>query len=188
MFLRKNVLVPAGRFGGAKLTFACDNIAHVYINGVKVASNDNFNKPTGKEVKEYLRRGENVLAVVAANSEAEGPAGFVARLDLELDRESPRIVSDASWVGGLSESAGWKTDLLPPPDFKAIRPIGALGCEPWTQVTSASLDAAIPLKSLVATNTEDLIVAKGFQVELLYDVPKDLQGSWVICALCQMVS
>ena len=184
MFLRKNVLVPAGRFGGAKLTFACDNIAHVYINGVKVASNDNFNKPTGKEVKEYLRRGENVLAVVAANSEAEGPAGFVARLDLELDRESPRIVSDASWVGGLSESAGWKTDLLPPPDFKAIRPIGALGCEPWTQVTSASLDAAIPLKSLVATNTEDLIVAKGFQVELLYDVPKDLQGSWVnMCTL-----
>ena len=184
MFLRKNVLVPGGRFGGAKLTFACDNVAHVYINGVKVASNDNFNKPTGKEVKEYLRRGNNVLAVVASNSEAEGPAGFVARLDLELDNQNPRLVSDASWVGSTSEVAGWKTDLLPPADFKATRAIGPLGCEPWTQVTSASLDAAIPLKSLVATNTDDLVVAKGFQVELLYDVPKDLQGSWVnMCAL-----
>ena len=184
MFIRKNILVPGGRFGGAKLTFACDNIAHVYINGVKVASNDNFNKPTGKEVKEYLRRGDNVLAVVASNSEAEGPAGFVARLDLELDRESPRIVSDASWVGGLSESAGWKTDPLPPAEFKASNTIGPLGCKPWTQVTSASLDDAIPLKPLVATNTDDLVVAQGFQVELLYDVPKDLQGSWVnMCTL-----
>jgi len=184
VFIRKNILVPGGRFGGAKLTFACDNIAHVYINGVKVASNDNFNKPTGKEVKEYLRRGDNVLAVVASNSEAEGPAGFVARLDLELDRESPRIVSDASWVGGLSESAGWKTDPLPPAEFKASNTIGPLGCKPWTQVTSASLDDAIPLKPLVATNTDDLVVAQGFQVELLYDVPKDLQGSWVnMCTL-----
>jgi len=156
----------------------------VYINGVKVASNDNFNKPTGKEVKEYLKRGNNVIAVVASNAEAEGPAGFVARLDLEFDTQNVRIVTDASWFGGISEVAGWKTDLKVPTGFKSVEIAGPIGEGAWPLVTSALLDAAIPMKSLTATDTDRLIVAEGFQVELLYDVPKDTQGSWVnMCAL-----
>lgn len=156
----------------------------MYINGVKVASNDNFNKPTGKEVKEYLKRGNNVIAVVASNAEAEGPAGFVARLDLEFDTQNVRIVTDASWFGGISEVAGWKTDLKVPTGFKSVEIAGPIGEGAWPLVTSALLDAAIPMKSLTATDTDRLIVAEGFQVELLYDVPKDTQGSWVnMCAL-----
>lgn len=156
----------------------------MYINGVKVASNDNFNKPTGKEVKEYLKRGNNVIAVVASNAEAEGPAGFVARLDLEFDTQNVRIVTDASWFGGISEVAGWKTDLKVPTAFKSVEIAGPIGEGAWPLVTSALLDAAIPMKSLTATDTDRLIVAEGFQVELLYDVPKDTQGSWVnMCAL-----
>ena len=155
----------------------------MYINGVKVASNDNFNKPTGKEVKEYLKRGKNIIAVVASNAEAEGPAGFVARLDLEFDTHNIRIPTDASWSGGLSEVAGWKTDVKVPAGFKAVEIAGSLGEGAWPQVTSALLDAAIPMKSLTATDTDRLVVADGFQVELLYDVPKDTQGSWVnMCA------
>ena len=156
----------------------------MYINGVKVASNDNFNRPTGKEVKDYLKRGNNVIAVVASNAEAEGPAGFVAKLDLELDTRDIRIVTDASWHGDLSEVDGWKTDLKVPASFEPVEIAGSLGKGAWPQVTMEILDAAIPLKSLTATGTESLVVAEGFEVELLYDVPKDTQGSWVnMCAL-----
>ena len=76
--------MPGGRFGGAKLTFACDNQCSVFINGTKIGENTDFNNPAN-EVKEYLKRGNNVIAVVTFNAEAEGPAGFIARLDLELD-------------------------------------------------------------------------------------------------------
>lgn len=184
MFLRKNIIVPKGRFGGAKLVFSCDNTAHVYINGVKVASNDNFNQPTGKEIKEYLRRGQNVLAVVASNFEAEGPAGFAARLDLELDTQSPRIVSDSSWHGSLQEVPGWKTDVEIPAEFRSVKTAAPLGGGAWTTVTSEVFDNALQLKSLAATATDSLHVAKGFAVELLYDVPKETQGSWVnLCTL-----
>ena len=184
VFLRQNIVVPGGRFGGAKLTFACDNRCDVFINGTKVGSNDNFNIPTGKDVKAFLKRGNNVIAVVASNSEAEGPAGFVARLNLELDTQSPSIVSNNSWVGSLKEIAGWKTDLMAPEGFIAVTEAAVLGGSPWTGVTEEAFDAAIPVKELKATDTESLVVAKGFKVDLLYDVPKESQGSWVnMCAL-----
>ena len=119
----------------------------MYINGVKVASNDNFNRPTGKEVKDYLKRGNNVIAVVASNAEAEGPAGFVAKLDLELDTRDIRIVTDASWHGDLSEVAGWKTDLKVPASFEPVEIAGSLGKGAWPQVVTdcsaaLQLDAA----------------------------------------------
>ena len=44
---------------------------------------------------------------------------------------------------------------------------------------TATLAAAAPLREPTATPIADLKVAKGFQVELLYSVPKDQQGSWV---------
>ncbi len=151
---------------------------------MKVASNDNFTKPTGKEVKDYLKRGNNVIAVVASNAEAEGPAGFVARLDLELDKEIPQIITDDSWFAGLSEIAGWKTDVKVPNTFIPAKVAAPLGGGAWPQVTTAVFDAAIPLKPLTATSTETLVIKKGFEVELLYDVPKDIQGSWVnMCTL-----
>ena len=110
-----------------KLTFACDNQCSVFINGTKIGENTDFNNPTGKEVKEYLKRGNNVIAVVAANAEAEGPAGFIARLDLELDTQSPRIVTDESWVGALKEVPGWKTALKAPEEYKSVTKIAQLG-------------------------------------------------------------
>src|SRR5438045_2879935 len=40
-----------------------------------------------------------------------------------------------------------------------------------------------PAKPQTATPADTLKVAKGFKVELLYSVPKDVQGSWVnLCA------
>ena len=184
VFLRKNVSVPGGRFGGAKLTFACDNQCSVFINGTKIGENTDFNNPTGKEVKEYLKRGNNVIAVVAANAEAEGPAGFIARLDLELDTQSPRIVTDESWVGALKEVPGWKTALKAPEEYKSVTKIAQLGGGAWAGVTEKVFESALLLKEVEATPTDGLVVAKGFNVELLYDVPKDAQGSWVnMCSL-----
>ncbi|MEQ9407971.1 MAG: DUF1080 domain-containing protein [Fuerstiella sp.] len=50
---------------------------------------------------------------------------------------------------------------------------------PAKQINAESLSAVAPLKEPTATAVEDLKVAPGFEVELLYSVPKSKQGSWV---------
>lgn len=48
-----------------------------------------------------------------------------------------------------------------------------------TLLTLSALAATLTAKEPTATPPESLKVAKGFKVELLYSVPKDIQGSWV---------
>src|SRR5262249_52416271 len=57
--------------------------------------------------------------------------------------------------------------------------VAKVGDRPFDRVTESKLAAAAKLKEPTATSAESLKVAKGFQVELLYSVPKDEQGSWV---------
>lgn len=87
-------------------------------------------------------------------------------------------------MGGLKEVPGWKTNVQPPATFKPVTVAAALGEGPWVNVTTKTFDSALPLRSLAATTADNLVVAKGFKVELLYDVPKDERGSWVnMCSL-----
>jgi putative heme-binding domain-containing protein len=163
-FLRKEFT------GGSKLAgliASCDNQMVVFINGHRVAESSNWQTPTTLDVQPYLQDGNNEVVVRAVNQ--GGPAGFVLKLALKMpDGKMRYVVSDESWeVADRRQSQEWNS----------VRTLGELGTKPWGDVF-----AAAPAVDLNQVPRHVFNVLPGFQVELLYTVPKDEQGSWVSLA------
>ena len=153
----------------AHLAVACDNHAVVYLNGELVAESNEWSSPTGADVTDKLRPGPNVFAVKAEN--AGGPAGFLLRLST-----GPRtaLATDPSWLAAADAPKGdWKQRDFVPQGWARAVSVGTWGDQPWGRVTLD--DAHAPS----ATPAEELTLPKGFRAELLYSVPRGLQGSWV---------
>lgn len=157
----------------AHLAVACDNQATVYLNGKLVADNNEWSNPVGAEVAENLKTGTNVLAVRASN--AGGPAGFLLKLNLN-PAKGPRVVvaTDATWqAASATPKRDWKkVDYAADGWMRAVS-VGTWGDQPWGRV---ALDEA---HAPSATPAEELALPKGFRAELLYSVPRAVQGSWV---------
>lgn len=156
--------------GGSKsahLIASCDNVMTLFINGSRVAHGTEWGTPVRRDVQRYIKPGKNVLLVDAANQ--GGPAGFCLKLVLEQpDGKKRYLVSDKSWQAAKSKDAD---------QWVAAAELGKMGMQPWGDVF------ANPASALSNSQPRDVFdVLPGFQVELLYTVPKDLQGSWVsIC-------
>ncbi|MDR3633374.1 MAG: c-type cytochrome [Isosphaeraceae bacterium] len=157
----------------AHLAAACDNNAVVFLNGEPVAESSDWSNPTGAEVASHLNAGSNVLVVKAAN--AGGPAGFLLKLNLDSPGgQRTSISTDASWLTSLDAPKGdWKKRDFRPHGWGHAVSVGAWGDQPWGRV---ALDEA---HAPAATPAEELTLPKGFRAELLYSVPRALQGSWV---------
>jgi len=169
----------------AKIIFTCDNSSTVFVNGKSVGSSGNWNAAVSADVKKLLKKGANIIAVIAQN--AGGPAGFV--LQLEVDQaDSPKVVfvTDDSWrfvdkepKDLLGEASKWKTEGLPTGKKPVV--VGTLGDAPWGHVFSGGGEgASSPRPVGIANNT--LRNTEGFKVEMIYDVPR-AQGSWVSLAV-----
>ena len=157
----------------AHLAAACDNSAVVFLNGEPVADSMDWSNPVGADVADKLNVGANVLSVKAANS--GGPAGFLLKLNLESPRgERTTISTDASWLASSESPKGdWKKRDFVPKGWGRAVSVGIWGEPPWGRV---ALDEA---HAPSATPAEELTLPKGFRAELLYSVPRGLQGSWV---------
>ena len=154
--------------GGAKsahLIATCDNTMIVSINGKRVLSDGGWEAPARADIQKYLKPGQNEIAVQASNN--GGPAGLVVKLVLTDAKGATRyVLSDKTWqVAKTADSKEWV----------APRELGKVGIQPWGNIFS--------VRSAVATTTQRTFnVLPGFQVELLYTVPKGTQGSWVSIA------
>jgi len=167
----------SGALTEAVLAGSCDNQMTVLINGERVGVHDRWEQVVSRDVSDALHQGENLLEVRARNE--GGVAGLALRLTLGDERV---IVTDASWQAAIPQHAvrgKWS-------NVTVIGPVGGDGL-PWSsQVTLASYaakggqlragDAGRPQAVQPAT---DLTVPDGFEAELLYTVPNELQGSWV---------
>lgn len=94
----------------AFLWIAADNEYDLYLNGTKLGSDGNFERPEVYEVADGLVIGRNVIAVEARNG--GGPAGLIASLALVGARgQVEYVVTDAAWksartvAGNASKSA-----------------------------------------------------------------------------------
>jgi homoserine O-acetyltransferase len=91
----------------ADLAVACDNHCRVFLNGVEVAANDDWERPTRVDVGKHFLSGENVIAVEARND------GSAAALVLWLDWRAPgangALVTDGTWKCTPYEETGFAT-------------------------------------------------------------------------------
>ncbi|MEE8155046.1 MAG: c-type cytochrome [Phycisphaerales bacterium] len=140
------------------LIFTCDNEATIFVGDRQVASSNQWWMPVEQDLTPFFDGGETSLIVHGKNQ--EGPAGFVAVLDIETsDGAKQQVVTNADWL--VSNSV----------DFAVSQPateLGPLGSAPWSQISSF-LDEAIE---------RNITAPPGFVVELVYTVPRRY-GSWV---------
>ncbi len=148
----------------AVLAASCDNEMQVLLNGKPVAKSSDWGSPVVVDVAKFLKPGKNVLSAKVQNQ--GGIAGFVAKLILTgADGKSSYVLTDKTW-----QIAGGKNE--------AVRMLGKLGRQPWGDVFSKPANASLP-----GGKRDVFQLLPGFQVELLYTVPKNTQGSWVSLAL-----
>ena len=182
IYLRKEI--SSSGVSAARLFAAGDDTIRVYIDGRPVLESDNWQTPVFADVSQALDLDDpqkrHVLAIEATNG--QGLAGALVRLDLDSGwRDAWSITTDNSWQASTTAEAGWNTlDFQPGRPWQAPTVVAALGEGPWGEKVNAdTLTALSRLRQPTATPVDRMKVAEGFEVELLYSVPKDKQGSWV---------
>lgn len=162
---------------GAVLSGSCDNHMIVLINDKRVGVHGQWERVVSRDVSDALTQGKNLIEVRARND--GGVAGLALRLALS---DGSSIVTDGTWQAALPQRAvrnRWSSATV-------IGPVGADDL-PWSgQVTAASFavkggemgggNVGGPQRPSAA---EALSVPEGFEADLLYTVPNEVQGSWV---------
>ena len=150
----------------ATLVATCDNRMTITLNGTDVARSDAWEQPVLVDVTKAIRDGDNLLVAQVEN--AGGPAGFSCRLVLELTAGEKRVVeSDAAWTAVDAAAAGAGAAV-------PVRVVAEAGGGPWQNVLA---------QGPAASAGQPFAVPPGFQVERLFEVPRDVLGSWVSLAV-----
>lgn len=129
-YFRKTFQINQAEVG--QVHVACDNQYELYVNGRLVGRGNDWRKMDVHDVKQFLVRGTNAVAIKATNSDA-GAAGLVARLVVkERGGTFESFSTDATWRTSVKEQADWTqlrardTDWIP---AKVYGPLG--GVLPW---------------------------------------------------------
>ncbi len=154
----------AGKVKSATLTVTCDNGSTASINGKTAAENGDWKAPARNDVTKLLQSGQNELRIEGRNS--DGVAALVAVLSIETaDGKKEVIETGPDWQVAVTGTANFKPAVV----------IAQYGAQPWGDV----FKGAGKRSTAVAPEPGDITVPAGFTVELLYTVPKEVQGSWV---------
>lgn len=179
----------AGEVKEARVAATCDNRFTLFLNGKQVLAGSNWERLESADVTAQLIRGNNLLAVEAADE--GGAAGFILRLDITTaDGQKHSIISDGTWKtinrqGRNRLPNAWRTLAFNDAAWKsakAVGPVGGAGL-PWNrQIDNASLAVAAgqppaPVEA-PARPAENVTAPAGFRIEKLLDVPSHM-GSWV---------
>ncbi|HRT23617.1 MAG TPA: family 78 glycoside hydrolase catalytic domain [Anaerohalosphaeraceae bacterium] len=135
-FFRKTFEVPADWVvKSARGWITADDFAQVYLNGHLVQSFHNHKVFDDVRLQDYLVKGRNVLAVLAANEgQQPNPAGLLAAVHLQmLDGRVLDFVSDSSWKASDKEVDGWRKPDFDDSDWTAAVVVGAYGSAPWQE-------------------------------------------------------
>lgn len=180
IFLRKSFDIP-GEVKSARLYATCDNELELWINGLAVGGAPDWGAPIlSGEAAQWLRPGKNLIAAKARNR--GGIAAFHLKLEYEgADGAKHQVLSGKDWKLALAEVEGWRSVDFDDAAWTApLKELGPFGVKPWgiagLQGPGGNRASAAPL------DPSEITLPEGFQVELLYTVPKESQGSWVSLA------
>ena len=169
----------------AQLAVICDNNCRVYVNGVRVATDDSWESATFVDVAKHLLLGKNAVSVHAWNE--GGPAGMALRLSWQEGGREQQLVTDASWRCLDDDPDGWNTPGFDDASWQPAHVVGALGAADGTwssrhgaTALGAQVDAYAKQIAIVEWEVESKDPAQPAAMRLL-DVPREL-GSWVSLA------
>ncbi len=173
VYFRKTIELAAAP-KSAVFSGTCDNVFTLFVNGEMVTQHSTWEEPTSENVTRRLKAGKNAVAIRASNS--GGPAGFIGMLVIEqADGSKQTLATDDSWLMATDPKGNWRTADYDAAGWKKPHVLGKLGIGPWSSVALAGARPG----GQAATAVEQITTLPGFQVELLYSVPKGEQGSWV---------
>lgn len=168
----------------AVISATADDGYELFLNGKRVGrgvGDSSWEKIDTEIVTENVRKGaKNAIAVRAKNN--DGPAGFIGLLELKSAAGVVVHVTNETWQAGSKTEQGWlNPGFKPKASAKFWSPaakLNAAGTPPREIITTANL-ANTNFREPQATPVDRIRLPEGFKAELLYSVPKDVQGSWV---------
>lgn len=105
VFFRK-VFRVSSKVLRASLRITCDDHFVAYLNGHLVARGDNFQQVQWvPHLEKWLKTGPNLLAIEGKNG--VGPAGLLARLEIEGEKGLKIIITDRTWEIFLEKPEAW---------------------------------------------------------------------------------
>ncbi|HLJ09864.1 MAG TPA: GDSL-type esterase/lipase family protein [Planctomycetaceae bacterium] len=127
-----------------RVEISCDNAYTLFVNGQPAGTGNNWQKADGYDIKTYLTKGRNCIAVMAENS--EGPAGLVARVMVKAKgREAVYHSTGKRWKTSTQEFEGWRTPTFDDSSWKEASVIGPLGkAGPWGEQVKLAGDKPPP--------------------------------------------
>jgi mono/diheme cytochrome c family protein len=148
IYLRKTVRLPE-LAGEATALVVCDNSFELFVNGHKAGAGSDFGKPFLVDMKPWLKKGDNLLAVHAVNFLQDGspptpekivpgtenPAGLFiyarVRASARATEKVMDFVSDASWTVTDKVADGWEKPEFEANGWKPANDLGGTGIVPW---------------------------------------------------------
>jgi alpha-L-rhamnosidase len=154
-FFRHPVTLPAGaRIKSARFILTVDDRFVVFVNGKEAAKSDGlkdaWRQAVTVDLKNMLAPGANIIAVAATNMEPT-PAGFIGRLEIDLDGAAPLVLqTDRTWKVAEKASANWQTSAFDDRDWPVAREVGKYGTAPWGNFLNSS-EPSVPCPALRKT-------------------------------------
>ena len=132
-YFRKTFDVTGDTKGTLEIT--CDESYELFINGVKVASDDQWKTIDSHIITPYLTPGKNVVTI-AATKRGRGPAGLAANITLTAaDGRKTNLLTDSTWKSNSRERTGWQRKDFNDSRWSRSRQLGAFGeTDPWSDV------------------------------------------------------
>lgn len=130
-YFRRVINIDPATLVFVKMMISADNSYVLTINGKEVYKGSEWSKPDEVSIKEYLKSGDNVIAVSVTNSETSA-AGLIAAIGLfPKDGKVQVVNTDGSWLAGVAEADGWRAGVKNPEGWQAARVLGAVSMSPW---------------------------------------------------------
>ena len=139
-YYRRTFVLPEGKpVERARLRVSADDAFAARLNGTMIGTGEDWR--VGRQfdgVAPLLKRGTNVLAIMAANKPIDlpaNPAGLIACLEIGFaGGESLKLFSDATWRCAKDEVIRWDTADFDDAGWVKALAIGRYGQRPWGQI------------------------------------------------------
>mgnify|MGYP000675221955 CR=1 FL=1 len=130
-YFRRTVEVPADRrIVRATFAIAADNEFRLFVNGSPAGRGSGWEAAQRLDLTTALGPGRNTLAIMGFNS--EGPAGILARLQIEFETGAPLVIDlDDRWKAAATAPPGWQAPDFDDSNWVSARVLAPLGSPPW---------------------------------------------------------
>ncbi|GAA2673434.1 glycoside hydrolase family 78 protein [Streptomyces aculeolatus] len=134
-YFRRTLELPAQPVKRATMVLAADDAFVLHVNGTEAGRSHSRvfggRMAIEADLAGLLTAGSNTLAVSARNRYV-GPAGLVAKLEVELaDGRLVEVMTDASWRVSRQNEPGWNQPGFDDSDWSGALEVAAYGEGPW---------------------------------------------------------